>query len=96
MWRESGSSVMSGGSSTCNLNLHQSNMSTEFHYKIKKLEEFIAGGMWKRAEEELHSAYVLQPTNPYLAAYAQRLASLTGSPVSGDPFVSRPSNVARS
>ncbi len=71
-------------------------MSTEFHYKIKKLEECIAGGMWERAEEELHSAYVLQPGNPYLAAYAQRLATLTGSPVAGRTQASPPANVARS
>ncbi len=51
-------------------------MSTEFHYMVKRLEGYIAGGMWERAEAELQSAYVSQPKNPYLNAFAQRIASL--------------------
>ena len=52
-------------------------MSTEFQDTIKRFEGFIARGMWGRAETELQSAYVLQPKNLYLPAFAQRLASLT-------------------
>jgi hypothetical protein len=67
-------------------------MSTEFHYKIKRLEGFIAGGLWDRAGEELQSAYVLQPQNPYLAAYSQRLASLAASSAPGGTNLPTPAS----
>jgi hypothetical protein len=57
-------------------------MNTEFHHIVKRLEDFIAGEKWDRAEAELKNAYGLQPQNPYLAAYAQRIASLADPAVS--------------
>lgn len=56
-------------------------MSADFLYTVKRLESLLAKGMLERAKDELASAYVLQPQNPYLAAYAQRMASLMSSPL---------------
>jgi hypothetical protein len=53
-------------------------MSTEFLITIKRLEGFIARSKWEQAEAELRTAYTIQPENPYLPAFNERIATLAG------------------
>ena len=53
-------------------------MSTEFLITIKRLEGFIARAKWEQAEAELRAAYTIQPENPYLPAFNERIATLAG------------------